>query len=51
MIIGLIREERDPRVALTPANLAKLSTPGLQFLVEQGAGERAFFTDEQYAAH
>ena len=51
MIIGLIREERDPRVALTPTNLAKLSTSGLQFLVEKGAGERAFFTDEHYAAY
>ena len=51
MIIGLIREAHDPRVALTPTNLAKLAVNGLSFIVEKNAGERAFFPDEDYAAH
>lgn len=51
MIIGLIKEGHDPRVALTPANLSKLAVAGLSFMVEKGAGERAFFSDEKYAEH
>jgi H+-translocating NAD(P) transhydrogenase subunit alpha len=49
MTLGLLREQHDPRVALTPANLSKLHTPGLQFLVERGAGASAFFADAAYA--
>jgi NAD(P) transhydrogenase subunit alpha len=50
MILGLLNEATDPRVALTPANLAKLARPGLSFLVENGAGERSFFKADDYAA-
>jgi len=51
MTLGLLKESHDPRVALTPANLAKLATPGLEILVEAGAGDAAFFSDEEYAQH
>ena len=51
MIIGLLHERHDNRVALTPTNLAKLTTTGLSFLVEENAGERAFFSNAQYAEH
>lgn len=51
MIIGLLHERHDKRVALTPSNLAKLTTTGLSFLVEENAGERAFFSNAQYAEH
>jgi H+-translocating NAD(P) transhydrogenase subunit alpha len=51
MIIGLLHERHDNRVALTPSNLAKLTTTGLSFLVEENAGERAFFSNAQYAEH
>ena len=51
MIIGLIKETADPRVALTPANFSKLAQPGFEFLVESGAGANAFFSDDDYAAH
>ena len=51
MIIGLINERHDNRVALTPSNLAKLNTTGLSFLVEEGAGERSFFPNALYAEH
>lgn len=50
MILGLLKEHHDPRVALTPANLAKLAVPGLEILVERGAGVNAFLSDEEYAA-
>ncbi|MBU6341726.1 MAG: NAD(P) transhydrogenase subunit alpha [Bacteroidetes bacterium] len=49
MILGLLNEPNDPRVALTPSNLAKLKVEGLEFLVESGAGSDAFFPDEAYA--
>jgi H+-translocating NAD(P) transhydrogenase subunit alpha len=51
MILGLLNEPQDARVALTPANLAKLKAPELQFLVEKGAGADSFFSDEEYATH
>jgi H+-translocating NAD(P) transhydrogenase subunit alpha len=51
MIIGLLREHHDARVALTPANLAKLSPKGVQFLIETRAGQAAFFSDDEYASH
>jgi H+-translocating NAD(P) transhydrogenase subunit alpha len=51
MTIGLIHERHDSRVALTPTNLAKLAVPGLVFLVEEGAGEKSFFANDEYAQH
>lgn len=51
MTLGLLKESHDPRVALTPANLAKLAAPGLDILVENGAGDAAFFSDDDYAQH
>jgi len=51
MILGLLNEPNDPRVALTPTNLSKLAVSGLEFLVEAGAGVDAFFADAAYAAH
>ena len=51
MVIGLIKETNDPRVALVPANLPKLKPSGAEFLIESGAGENAFFSDSEYAEH
>ncbi|HNM25130.1 MAG TPA: NAD(P) transhydrogenase subunit alpha [Saprospiraceae bacterium] len=51
MTLGLLKESNDPRVALTPANLAKLAVPGLDIVVESGAGDAAFFSDAEYAQH
>lgn len=48
MTIGLLKEPTDPRVALTPANISKLATLGATFIVESGAGDAAFFSDEDY---
>ena len=49
MLIGLLREKDDSRVAPVPAGLEKLQKMGLSFLVEKGAGATAFFDDESYS--
>ena len=53
LTVGVPRE-RSPaerRVALVPASIPVLTKAGLEVLVERGAGERAGFPDESYAAH
>lgn len=49
-IIGVPVETaaRERRVALTPADVARLSAAGFRLVVEQGAGWRADFTDAAY---
>lgn len=42
--------EGEDRVALVPVLVKQLSESGFSVSVESGAGERASFTDEQYAA-
>lgn len=49
MIIGLLKEKEDSRVALVPAGLEKLKKAGLSFLIEEGAGASAYFPDAAYA--
>ncbi len=51
MIIGIPREimHDEDRVAATPATCAKYVQDGHKVLVEAGAGEGAYFHDEQYA--
>jgi alanine dehydrogenase len=44
-----IREE-EYRVALTPAGTKELNTRGHEVLVQHGAGEGSFFSDEAYVA-
>jgi H+-translocating NAD(P) transhydrogenase subunit alpha len=48
MKLAITREPDDPRVAIAPDAIAKLSDAGLEVLVEKGAGERALFADEDY---
>lgn len=40
----------EARVALVPETLAKLRKAGLEIIVQQGAGSKAFFRDQDYAA-
>ncbi|WP_442808593.1 Re/Si-specific NAD(P)(+) transhydrogenase subunit alpha [Trinickia soli] len=51
MRIGIPAEIRagETRVAATPETVKKLTAQGHTVLVEQGAGERAYFTDAAYA--
>ena len=49
--VGALRERPDePRVALTPDSAARLRAAGLEVLVETGAGDRTWISDDDYAA-
>ena len=50
--VGVLREtaEGERRVALTPDGAERLRKLGVRVAVESGAGRRAFFGDEAYAA-
>ena len=49
MIAGILRETgNENRVALLPCETGALRKLGLEVLVEEGAGERAFASDAQY---
>lgn len=51
MIAGILRETGgDLRVALLPGETVSLTKLGLKVIVEQGAGEGAFASDDQYRA-
>lgn len=51
MIIGVPKESlSDSRVALVPESVKKLVRLSFEVVIEKGAGERAFFSDEEYAA-
>lgn len=52
MIIGIPKEimHGEGRVAAIPETVAKLKADGFEVLVENSAGECAFFSDEEYAA-
>lgn len=51
MVIGILRESSDRRVAVTPAILPKIKALGFEAIVEKGAGKESFFLDEHYAEH
>jgi NAD(P) transhydrogenase subunit alpha len=49
MLIGVFKEPAsDARVSLLPEHVAQLKKSGCELLVESGAGEHAFATDEAY---
>jgi NAD(P) transhydrogenase subunit alpha len=49
MLIGILKETgTDKRVAVLPAEIAGIKRLGFEVVVEKGAGERAFASDEQY---
>ena len=52
MRVGVPTEIREDeyRVGLTPAGTKELTTRGHQVLVQRGAGEGSFFSDDQYVA-
>jgi NAD(P) transhydrogenase subunit alpha len=51
MNVSVVKETApgERRVALVPEAVAKLRTAGLEVLVESGAGDGAWFTDDSYA--
>ena len=49
MIIGILREaEKENRVAMLPGEVSSLIRTGNEVIVENGAGERAFASDNSY---
>lgn len=48
MKLGILKEQRDPRVALVPPTLPKFKALGLEILVEKGAGAQAHYDDSSY---
>ncbi|MEM9984115.1 MAG: NAD(P) transhydrogenase subunit alpha [Bacteroidota bacterium] len=48
MKIGILKESNDARVAMIPAVAAKLIKLEHELFLEAGAGEGAFYADEQY---
>jgi len=51
MVIGILRESpAENRVAMLPGEVAGLLKLGVEVVIEQGAGERAFASDKDYQA-
>ena len=48
MTIGILKEPYDRRVALVPTTLKKFKLPHTQFLIQEGAGVDASYSDEKY---
>jgi H+-translocating NAD(P) transhydrogenase subunit alpha len=49
MVIGILKEpEAENRVAMLPGEVAVVKKMGVDIIVEAGAGERAFVTDQDY---
>jgi len=49
MIIGILKESgAEKRVAMLPGEVAAIKKLGVDIIVERGAGEKAFVSDNQY---
>ena len=51
MFLGILNENADDRVALTPEGASKIHNLGVTVLIEKDAGNGAFFQDSAYADH
>ena len=52
MIIGILKENPDERrVSMPPAMVESLVKKKVTALVEKGAGEQSFHSDEEYKPH
>lgn len=49
MKLGIVKESKDPRVAIVPDTLSKLTALGISVIMESGAGDEAYFSDNDYA--
>ena len=50
LIIGVLKEREDKRVAITPDNIKRSKIKDVQWWIENGAGTESGFTDAQYIA-
>lgn len=48
MLIGIIKEIEDTRVSIVPDTASKLIAAGNEIWVEQGAGTKSYFSDDDY---
>ncbi|MDP5172471.1 MAG: NAD(P) transhydrogenase subunit alpha [Bacteroidia bacterium] len=48
MIFGILTEQDDPRVASAPATVKKMIAAGHVVMVQSGAGDRAFYSDQDF---
>ena len=49
MVLGVLAESNDQRVAITPEHIQLLTGMGIQkVLIETNAGKQASYSDEQY---
>lgn len=51
MILGLLKETEDRRVALVPDTIKKIGALGIEVQVERTAGEEALYADQAYTEH
>jgi NAD(P) transhydrogenase subunit alpha len=49
MKLGIVKESKDPRVAIVPDTLSKLTALGVSVIMESGAGDESYFSDKDYA--
>lgn len=50
MILSVLKEENDNRVALVPEHVPQFAKLGAEVWIENSAGDKAFFSDEDYKA-
>ena len=48
LTIGILKENADKRVAITPDNIKRSKLKGAEWWIESGAGNEAGFADQQY---
>jgi len=48
MIVGILKEQNDPRVALVPLGAKKIGALGADIWIESGAGDNSFLSDSAY---
>lgn len=48
MIVGILKEKNDPRVAIVPLGAKKVQAMGAEVWIESGAGDKSFMSDKAY---
>ena len=51
MILGVLKEINDRRVAIAPETLPKLEELGCEVWIESGAGENSYYQDDDYSGN
>ena len=51
MILGIVKNQGDARIPITPEGCKKLQALSVNCIIEKGAGEAAGFSDTDYLSH